>query len=90
MAGLDARGLQSKLLITSLKPGSQYVAQLRGAARCLRRFVNTQPRTNRAVPRRAARIDPSSKLAARCGAAEMQLDQSNSGIHQRDPVHGYT
>ena len=40
-------------------------ATRRGAARCLRRFVNTQPRTNR-----AARIDPSSKLAARCGAAD--------------------
>ena len=27
----------------------------------------------------------------RVGAArQMQLDQSNSGIHQRDPVHGYT
>ena len=23
-------------------------------------------------------------------ARQMQLDQSNSGIHQRDPVHGYT
>ena len=45
--------------ICTVKPGSQYVAQLRGAARrgaarCLRRFVNTQPRTNRAAPRRAA------------------------------------
>ena len=27
----------------SIKPGSQYVAQLRGAARRLQRFVNTQP-----------------------------------------------
>ena len=43
-----------------IKPGSQYVAQLRGvarcgAARCLRRFVNTQPRTNRAAPSREDR-----------------------------------
>ena len=46
-------------LSSTLKPGSQYVAQLRGAARrgaarCLRRFVNTQQRTNRAAPCRAA------------------------------------
>ena len=43
-----------------VKPGSQYVAQLRGAVRrgaaqCLQRFVNTQPRTNRAAPRREDR-----------------------------------
>ena len=29
-----------------------------------------EPGFNRAAPRRAARIDPSSKLAARCGAAD--------------------
>ena len=53
----DTQGLNEEL--GRLKPGSQYVAQLRGAvrrgaARCLRRFVNTQSRKNRAAPRRAA------------------------------------
>ena len=53
-----ARNIRARAKYVGLaRLGSQYVAQLRGAARCLRRFVNTQPRTNRAAPRRAARIE---------------------------------
>ena len=38
MPGLNARGLQSKLLIIKpLKPGSKYVAQLRATLRAARR-----------------------------------------------------
>ena len=48
-----------------LKPGSQYVAQLRGAARGAALATicehSTAHESRRAAPRRAARIDPSSR-----------------------------
>ena len=58
------------LLGVVVKPGSQYVAQLRGAARRGAALATICEHSTAHESRRAARIDPSSKLAARCGAAD--------------------
>ena len=53
-----------------LKPGSQYIAQLRGAARRGAVLATICEHSTAHESRRAAKIDPSSKFAARCGAAD--------------------